>query len=392
MPSDLFAMVERIPALDDLINLHLTARRAKLPSVLERLAHHPDVTLLDNLGCRAPGYDQLSASDEEYRFKANTDLSDLLAGYIESELLPDGELAQTLTHANVARAWDQLVESNDWHVRRAGLDRVDPAIFVAFALTRFPGAPWRVDPDGLAARQTLPPWPSRIPASQQVFDVTVGQEKKAVTVSVLAWAVAQDRRDNTILFLELVGRQAHLRQAYSRLLDDKREAIHLPTVQHYDNTSPGHRVRAQREQGKGKLEIIFNDRPLPQADTIAHALLFHPSVFQPTMGEGFLILTGLDGLIDYEKFIRQLDGIITLPVLHEWAPDLWRQGVKTRAITPLVAMGCKGWWVHPDETRWHTIIQEIIGSEDRAIETIGATEERREVVEQTEEADTWEDE
>ena len=176
-----------------------------------------------------------------------------------------------------------------------------------------------------------------------------------------------------LLFGSFIGRYPMLRAFWAGVQDAKKNRVSMGW------RAPGNwnrTIGATRKSGKEQYLTFWNDSPLALAGSYAHLVILHRSALQPTTNTPFFHLSMDNQEPDLHHFYLQLDRVLTLPIIPAWSEALWQLGLERKAIKPMAAHNCKGWWVEPYENVWAEITTQLHTGDPRArarVETVGAT-------------------
>ena len=177
-------------------------------------------------------------------------------------------------------------------------------------------------------------------AKQATFQVDNGTE-----VICTGYATA----DNVgLVFLSVLGPQEAVRAVFARLMQDrglegrKADGRENDIYLRRDKTAKYHRHTRKLLCG------------------LWHMTLTHERAVVNTDAHGVRFVLSWDAIEPPDTFFSVLDSACPVPMLKEWAGELWKKGLEARAIWPLSAMGLRGWHVNPTEEKWSPIVKEIV--------------------------------
>jgi hypothetical protein len=186
------------------------------------------------------------------------------------------------------------------------------------------------------------PWPIRPGAAS----LPILTELRGLTHPLVTWAAlpaATPDEPATLLHLSAVGSTPRLRALWADLLDARRTRITL-------RDRHGNAMTAARSDGR--YVTAWSDAPLPTSG-LMHLSLTVADAYQiaggalafPHIGQG-------DDRPDLRRFFRQLDAALSIPLVADWAPQLWQFGAEAGLIRPVPCHGVAAWWVDADEPAW----------------------------------------
>jgi hypothetical protein len=273
----------------------------------------------------------------------------------KAEMLSDGSLLEYLTGDDFIAFWEEFRvrkfgppperEYSRFYPKRSTI----PAYFV-YLMATLPGPGYGFTGDRM--ERVYKPWLIRV---GEGFART---EVAGANIPLASWCYRTTLDDNLIMHLSVIGEAQQARAVWASLMSGSRDRLMLTRHgQYYHNGTV-----ARRAEGKGKNYTV-DWSPEPMAiSQLHHMSITHKSNEEPAPGgNGFLHLVGdhISGFPDLDRFFRQIDISLTLPLLPEWAYRLWIEGQNAGLITALDSFNCKGYWVTTNEKKWTNIVQAL---------------------------------
>ncbi len=188
-------------------------------------------------------------------------------------------------------------------------------------------------------RKTAPGVVPMALAKQATFSVDNGTE-----VICTGYATA----DNVgLVFLSVLGPQEAVRAVFARLMQDRNlegraanndDGIWLARDKH----AKYHRQQRKLPCGLWQM-VLIHERAVVNSDN-----------------RGIRFILSWDAVEPPPTFFPILNAASPVPMLAEWAGELWKRGLESRAIWPLRATGLRGWHVNPSEEKWTGIVKQIV--------------------------------
>ncbi len=205
---------------------------------------------------------------------------------------------------------------------------------------------WRPDAngEGIFTRRKTPPGivPMAL-AKQATFSVDNGTE-----VICTGYATA----DNVgLVFLSVIGPQEAVRAVFARLMQDRNLEGRAA------NNDDG--IWLSRDK---HAKYHRHQRKLPCG--LWQMTLTHERAVVNSDNRGIRFVLSWDAVEPPPTFFPILNAASPVPMLAEWAGELWKRGLESRAIWPLRATGLRGWHVNPMEDKWTGIVKQIVQGEE----------------------------
>ncbi len=152
-----------------------------------------------------------------------------------------------------------------------------------------------------------------------------------------------------LVFLSVLGPQEAVRAVFARLMQDRnlegrKEGSHDNGIWLYrDKHAKYHR----------------HTRKLPCG--LWHMALIHERAAVNSDYRGVRFVLSWDAVEPPPTFFPILNAASPVPMLAEWAGELWKKGLEARAIWPMTTVvGLCGWHINPTEEKWAPIVKSIV--------------------------------
>lgn len=363
--GSMFASLASVDAMRRLQQLLHNQDYNNKDGMLDKIEQHPCFPMLRSIG--------YSSRRGRYGFEAENYHRTQLIGMFVHQVRA---VIHTRRDSDAVRQWlyaDEIMECwtktcDHWQAVNARLRECDLSHIMCWTLAMLRGPAWTADGETLTRELPVHPF-NELPTASPVAAYMGSLGLSCIGWTILGYRLAPSGHDE-IAYLNVVGSQAMLHAGWAYIMDAQKQRVILPKASNYWATRHDQSEIARRPEGKKALENYWNDEPLPTSGK-ANLVMLHPSAFQPKTGAGCLHLTGSDGEPDLPMFFRQLDAIITLPIVEEWARALWEGGLERKLILRLDSFACTGYWLLPTEGAWAKVITEAAGLGTPRVETIG---------------------
>ena len=151
---------------------------------------------------------------------------------------------------------------------------------------------------------------------------------------------AVDPETDATIYLSLVGYRTAVRGVWAALMDNRAIELSNQVLRRAEGTYLSRTVQLF-ECGLDHMVLLHHQAAIPHLEA----------------GQAFFVLNAND-TPPIERFIAMLDRATAAPLLKIWGAELWKQGIKTNMIEPLVdTRGVEGWRVSADSELWLALIQ-----------------------------------
>lgn len=338
-------------------------------------SHHPLAdTYLPALGYQRkplPDYsvakiaEPIWGKDSYYLSSLLADVIGVLQRHIQNEGITGGSVRQTIAAGDIDSDISRIFFSGYHEISTA-----DQLLFIATALASISGPDWSLEPCETMVSRTLPWWPGRI-----AHHVRKAEFVNGLLCDTLTWVVLPGRSPanagatDQIIHASFVGHQKKCKAAWAAIMTSKGK-IKLPI-----DDGRGNNVfrEATRLEGKDRYYSFWSDA---LSCGLSHLVIDAREGFNPRPGVPFAHIVGSDGSPDFQRFFKQLDRALRLPIQENWIEEIWTLAKDAQLITPLPSYGCRGFWIQADnDALWAKVISQCAGGNNPtgAILTFGST-------------------